>query len=201
MSLLRSRCGWWLFLGLALPLPVWAHGSLPGAGAFFNGLVHPFLAPAHALSLAALGLMVGGPGTTRKAWPAGALLLGLLVGALLARALGDPNTDAALLLLALVCSVMAAFQWPGPRGWATVLAFAVGNAVALGSGDPALRGAERINSLLAGCLGAAVLTAQVAYVVDELVTRRGWQPALIGVRIVSAWMSAITLMLFALSVK
>ena len=106
-----------LLLLLVSPVTAWAHGSIPGANVFYGGFLHPFLAPAHAISLAALALWLGGQGEARKGLLIGGLTLGLLVGALLAGRLGDPNTDLALLLLALAYSLMVAFQWQGPRWW------------------------------------------------------------------------------------
>lgn len=197
----RRLPGWcWLAL-LACPVPALAHGAMPGANVFYNGFLHPFLAPAHALALAALALWVGGQGEARKGLLINALALGLLAGALLAGPLGDPNTDLALLLLALACSLMVAFQWTGPRWWVGSVTFALGAAVALGSGDPSFSGMPRLSLLGGACIGAVILVGQVAFWVDELVVRHRLRPALIAVRIVSSWMSAITLLLVALAVK
>jgi hydrogenase/urease accessory protein HupE len=197
----RRLPGWcWLAL-LACPLPALAHGAIPGANVFYNGFLHPFLAPAHALGLAALALWMGGQGEARKNLLINALATGLLVGALLAGPAGDPNTDPALLLLALACSLMVAFQWTGPRWWAAGVTFALGAAVALGSGDPSFSGMARLSLLGGGCIGAVILVGQIAFWVDELVVRHQLRPVLIAVRIVSSWMSAITLLLVALSLR
>lgn len=197
----RRLPGWWLLALLACPVPALAHGSIPGATVFYNGFLHPFLAPAHALGLAALALWVGGQGEARKGLLINALALGLLVGALLAGPAGDPDTDPALLLLALACSLMVAFQWTGPRWWAGGVTFALGAAVALGSGDPSFSGMARLSLLGGACIGAVILVGQIAFWVDELVVRHQLRPALIGVRIVSSWMSAITLLLVALTLR
>lgn len=190
---------WWLLVLLVSPVSAWAHGSIPGANVFYDGFLHPFLAPAHAVSLAALALWVGGQGEDRKGLLISALTLGLLIGALLAGQLGDPNTDLALLLLALACSLMVAFQWQGPRWWAASVTFSLGAAVALGSGDPAFSGYPRMTLLGGACVGAVILVGQLALWVDELVVRHQLRPALIAVRIVSSWLSAITLLLVALA--
>ncbi len=201
MTGVRHLPGWcWLAL-LACPLPALAHGAIPGANVFYNGFLHPFLAPAHALGLAALALWVGGQGEARKNVLINALAFGLLVGALLAGPAGDPNTDPALLLLALACSLMVAFQWTGPRWWAAGVTFALGAAVALGSGDPSFSGMARLSLLGGACIGAVILVGQIAFWVDELVVRHQLRPALIALRIVSSWMSAITLLLVALSLR
>lgn len=196
----RLSAWWWLAL-LACPVPALAHGSLPGANVFYNGFLHPFLAPAHAIGLVALALWVGGQGEARKELLINALALGLLTGALLAGRLGDPNTDPALLSLALACALMVAFQWTGPRWWAACVTFTLGAFVALGSGDPAFSGTPRFNLLGGACIGAVILFGHIAFWVDELVARRRLRPALIAVRIVSSWMSAITLLLLALAMR
>ena len=197
---MRGHPAWWLLI-LACPLPALAHGSIPGANVFYNGFLHPFLAPAHAISLAALALWLGGQGEARKGLLINALTLGLLAGAMLAGTLGDPNTDLALLVLALACSLMVALQWSGPRWWVACVTFAMGAAVALGSGDPAFSGMQRLTLLGGGCIGAVILVGQIAFWVDELVVRHQLRPALIAVRIVASWMSAISLLLVALAVK
>ncbi len=185
----------------ACPLPALAHGSIPGANVFYNGFLHPFLAPAHAISLAALALWLGSQGEERKGLFINGLAAGLLVGALLSRGLGDPNTDFALLLLALLCSLMVAFQWMGPRWGVVGVASAVGVAVALGSGDPAFSGMPRFTLLGGACIGSVILVGMVAFWVDELVVRQRLRPALIATRIVSSWMSAIALLLVALAAR
>lgn len=197
---MRRHLGWWLLL-LVSPLPALAHGSIPGASVFYNGFLHPFLAPAHAISLAALALWMGGQGEARKGLLINALALGLLAGALLAGTLGDPNTDPALLVLALACSLMVALQWNGPRWWAAGITFALGAAVALGSGDPAFSGMPRLTLLGGGCIGAVILIGQIAFWVDELVVSHRLRAALIAVRIVASWMSAISLLLVALAAR
>jgi hydrogenase/urease accessory protein HupE len=201
VKLKRGLIGWWVLAVLACPLPALAHVSIPGANVFYNGFLHPFLEPAHALSLVALALWVGGQGEERKGLLINSLALGLLVGAVLADILGDPNTDPVLLLLAVACSLMVALQWIGPRWWVASVTFGLGAAVALGSGDPALSGTPRFFSLAGGCIGAVILVGQIAFWVDELISRRRLRPALIALRIVSSWMSAITLLLLALSVR
>ncbi len=199
MGVRSSHPGWWLLVVLVSPVPAWAHGSIPGANVFYDGFLHPFMAPAHAISLAALALWLGGQGEARKGLLIGGLTLGLLAGALLAGSLGDPNTDLALLLLALACSLMVAFQWQGPRWWVASVTFALGAAVALGSGDPAFSGSPRLILIAGACVGAVIFVGQIAFWVDELVVRYRLRPAFIAVRIVSSWLSAITLLLVALA--
>lgn len=205
MTVVRRHLSGWQWLAMLLllggPLPAMAHGSIPGATVFYNGFLHAFLAPAHALSLVALALWGGGQGEARKGLLINALALGLVAGALLAGALGDPNTDPVLLSLALVCSLMVALQWVGPRWWLACVAFAVGAAVALGSGDPAFTGMRRLSLLGGAGVGAVILFGQIAFWVDELVVRHRFRAALVAVRIVSSWMSAITLLLVALAVR
>ena len=186
---------------LACPLPALAHGSMPGVNVFHAGFLHPFLAPAHAVGLAALALWVGGQGEARKGLVINALALGLLAGALGAGPLGDPGTDPLLLLLALVCSLMVALQWTGPAWWVGGVTFAMGAAVAMGSGDPAIGGVPRLNLLGGACIGAVILVGQIAFWIDELVGRHRLRPVRVAVRIASSWMSAISLLLFTLSVR
>lgn len=203
MTAKASLAGWrWgVLVLLACPLPVLAHGSMPGVNNFHAGFLHPFLAPAHAVGLAALALWMGGQGEARKGLLIGALALGLLAGALGAGPLGDPGTDPLLLLLALACSLMVALQWAGPRWWASGVTFAVGAAVALGSGDTAFSGVPRLNLLGGASIGAVLLVGQIAFWVDELVVRHRLHAVKVAVRIASSWMSAISLLLFTLSVR
>jgi urease accessory protein len=51
--------------------PASAHSPVKGIGTFYNGMLHPYLVPAHLLVLLALGLMIGqhAPGSSRYSLP------------------------------------------------------------------------------------------------------------------------------------
>lgn len=181
------------------PAAAWAHGSIPGANQFYIGFLHPLLAPAHLLALVALGLALGIGGEGRKAWTVQALAAGLVAGGLLSLPLGDPNTDALLFALAVLLSLLIAFQRLGPRGTLATLALLVGLAVGLGSGDPVFTTAQRFIAVGGSVVGALIVAGQVGFWVEMLVKHAPQQGARIGVRIVSAWLVAITTLLLAMT--
>jgi fumarate reductase subunit D len=77
----------------------------------------------------------------------------------------------------------------------------VGLAIGLGSGDVSLHGGQRVAALVGSVLGALLLLAELALVV-EAVLQRWPHPALrIGLRVVGSWLIACALLMVALALK
>ena len=81
------------------------------------------------------------------------------------------------------------------------IGMAIGLAVGLGSGDSALHGSARIGTLVGSFLGALILVAEVALLVESQVQRRNIAALRIGLRIVASWITACALLMLALSWK
>ena len=178
-----------------------AHGLIPGANQFYVGLLHPLLAPAHLLALLTLGLALGRGGDSRRDPSVLTLIAGLVAGTLLSAPLGDPGTDAALLALAVGCALLTAGNRLGPRWLLAALAGAVGLAVGLGSGDPAFTPQQRWVTMGGSLVGALVIAGHTGFWTEALTALRRLTHAVTAVRIGAAWLAAITLMLFGLTLR
>lgn len=174
----------------------WAHGEIKGVGAFYSGVLHPFISPAHLIALIALGLLFGQRGVLASRQAMGALVAALALGLWLSLRLhGLPEPDPLLLTLGMLLglSVVLARPWPV---WALVpLAALVGLAVGLGSAPDGMAPAQRTAALVGTWVGATLCTACLAGVVHPL--HRPW--ARVGVRVLASWLSASALLVLTLA--
>ena len=91
--------------------PALAHMPFQGIGGFYGGLLHPVLVPAHALSLVALGLLIGQQSDRRIV----SIIFTLALAAgLIAIALAIEETPAGNVLLGNACRTLAARSLPVP---------------------------------------------------------------------------------------
>lgn len=199
MTLPRAAQAGLIALAALSPMAALAHGAIPGATPFYVGLLHPLLAPAHVLTLLALGLYLGRVDEPRKAVAIWALALGLVLGGLLTLPAADPDTDRGLLPLALTCAVLVAAGRTGPAGLVAALCGLAGLMVGLGSGDPGFDPWQRFLTIGGSVVGALLITGQLAFWAELL----GRQPriahgAAIGQRILGGWLVAISLLMLVL---
>lgn len=175
----------------------WAHGEIKGVGAFYSGVLHPFMSPAHLIALVALGLLFGqrGVGASRPAM--GALAAALVPGLWLSlRLQGLPEPDPWLLALGTVLGLGVVLARPWPT-WALVtLAALAGLAVGLGSAPDGMAPAQRAAALAGTFVGATLCTACLAGAVHPL--RKPW--ARVGVRVLASWLSASALLVLTLGI-
>lgn len=174
----------------------WAHGEIKGVGAFYSGVLHPFISPAHLIALLTLGLLFGQRGVVASRHAMAALLAAMALGLWLSlRLQGLPEPDPLLLGLGtlLGLSVVLARPWPT---WALVpLAALAGLSVGLGSAPDGMAPAQRSAALMGTLVGASLCTACLAGLVHHL--RRPW--ALVGVRVVGSWLSASAILVLTLA--
>ncbi|MEY4748339.1 MAG: hypothetical protein RIQ60_553 [Pseudomonadota bacterium] len=195
---LRLAAG--LLLAL-LALPAAAHGTLPGINQFYNGVLHPLLAPAHLLALLALALMAGQQTLRPRPWEHIGLGLGMAAGALAAAAAGDPDTDRWLWCATLWVGAGVALARPQPRVLRALVGLVAGVAIGLGSADVALRGASRVAALLGSYVGAMIFVAYAALAVELLLGRCTGAVPRIGLRVLASWISACALLMLALAFR
>ena len=192
--------------GLAtLPSAAAAHGAIPGIEGFYVGLLHPFTTPGQLLALLALGAMLGQAaggnpaGKSGRAWAAFALaaVAGILVG--LAQPARFPP-EPPLLVLAAVAATLAALL---PAGFPpATLALCVGAGVLLGlaslpdPGPPLALAVTLAGSFVGANLALLYATGTVAWLRSRL--DRRW--ARTGLRIVAAWIAAISTLMAALAI-
>lgn len=181
----------------ALPAgAAWAHGEIKGVGAFYSGVLHPYISPAHLIALIALGLLFGQRGVRASRQAMGALMAALGLGLWLSlRLSGLPEPDPLLLVLGSLfgLSVVMARQWPA---WVLVpLSALAGLAVGLGSAPDGMAPAQRSAALVGTLIGATLCTACLAGMVHHL--HRPW--TLVGVRVVGSWLSASAILVLTLA--
>jgi hydrogenase/urease accessory protein HupE len=162
-------------------------------GGFFDGLLDPFLATAHAVALLALGLTVGQQ--KRWRWPLLMLALGLIGGlATLASGAGETPANTVLLATAGAAGLAAAIARPLPAFAAAALTLVAGAAIGLDS-PPRVFSIQAANAALLGtALAAFSAVAAVAAIVawmDRGVMR-------IGPRVAGSWVTASAILVLAL---
>jgi hydrogenase/urease accessory protein HupE len=178
-----------------------AHGTIPGINQFYNGVMHPFLAPAHLLSLLALALLAGQQGLRPRPFEIIGLAGGYIIGAAAAFMAGDPDTDACLWALTLCAGAGVALARTQPRWLRVATGGLIGLAIGLGSADVSLHEGKRIAALLGAGFGAMVLIAYASLAVDALTRRIDLPAARIGIRVVASWLIACAVLMLALAWK
>ncbi len=158
-----------------------------------GGLLHPLAAPAHVLTLLAIGLLIGQQRSPLV--PLAAFLAGLVAG-LSALALAVATTSAANLVLAAaaVSGLLVVLARPLPAFVSAPLAAIAGIALGLDSPPTAISIAAAIATLIGTGIGASLAVAIVAAGTSYLT--RAWQQ--IGVRILGSWIAASAILVLAL---
>jgi hydrogenase/urease accessory protein HupE len=172
-----------------------AHSPIKGIGAFYNGMLHPLLVPAHLLALIAVGLLIGqnAPRGSRAALPAFAIALAI---ALLAGALGVPPIPELLLpILALVCGLAVALSAPIGVAVPVAAAAVAGLLVGLDSLPEDMAGRAFWLSLAGTGTGAFLSVTYIGGLAAWL--DRPWQK--IGVRVLGSWTAASAILVIALT--
>lgn len=188
-----KRRAWALGLLLASPALAWAHSPVPGLGRFYNGMLHPVLAPAALIALVALGLLIGQRSLVRSRGPVLAFVAMLALGLVAGSQWPGLNADTALLLLGLLSAGCALAAWPPPHLALLLLAGCSGMAAGLGLADMAV-GAGRWVVIAGTWLGAAFLALGVAAIAE--LSHRAWQR--IATRVVASWLAASALLVLGL---
>lgn len=180
-----------IFLGGGA-VPARAHSPVPGVGEFYNGMLHPLLAPAQLVTLLALGLVVGqhAPKSSNIALPA---FVFVLVAALATPT--PPVSEITLLYLALACGLAAVLAFDagaiGPAVFAVVVAAIIGNTV-----NADIPPEQPLWLLRAGsALGATLLL--IFFGGLAAILKRRWNA--LAIRILGSWVAAVALMIIALS--
>lgn len=175
---------------------LWAHTPIKNVASFYNGFLHPFLVPAHLLTLLALGFLFGQQGTD-KAQSAIFVFLGATVSGLLAIGLFNitPNVETLLLLTAIVLGLLVAFkrEFPLPAYW--VLAALTGLMLGLDSVQDAYSGKQKMAALLGSGVGI-YLGLLYAAVFAQRLQKQHWQQTMI--RILGSWIAASALLTLTL---
>jgi urease accessory protein len=175
-----------------VPEGAWAHAIL-GVTGFPGGLLHPLLAEAHFLSIAALALLIG-----QQQWPhrvqiayAAALVAGL--GAIAMAYVPDFAEDG-VLVFGGVAGLLVALARPLPWALGVLLAAALAAVQALDSPPEAITLAEANLTLLGTAISAVTVLVVLARIAS--LPHQAWQK--IAVRILGSWIAACAILVLAL---
>jgi urease accessory protein len=170
-----------------------AHEFVEGAG-FLNGFLHPLFVPAHALCVAAFGLMVG---QQNHPFSLSALFLAALIAGMLLIVFAIFPVDMipiVLLASGAAAGLLTAAAYPLPWIIPAVVLAAGGSALIIDSVPSVVSKTDTILALAGTAFTATLAVAVLAYAAATLT--RDWQR--IGVRIVGSWAAASALLVLAL---
>lgn len=189
------RATWPLaFVGLLLSDTAMAHSFIPGASSFVNGLVHPFVIPAHVISILMLGMFVGQHGSGAMKWSLAAFMLSVITGLLLTLWWSNVQLQILILVACVLLGLAVAIARPLRLAWLVGIIVVVGLMLGLDSPQSELPGRERMAALFGTLLGCFFSLVYIAAITEIL--QRQWQK--IGVRILGSWGAASALMVLTL---
>jgi hydrogenase/urease accessory protein HupE len=182
-------------LAVGLPDPAVAHAVIEGLNSFQGGLLHPVLEPAHALSLVALGLMVGQQRAPHRT-PLMFAFAGALLAAILLVVFAFAVTEAGTVLLACggLAGLLVALARPLPIALTGALIVVAGLALELDSVPAIISTQDTLLALGGTALGAWLALMFVAG--STLAPKREWQR--IGVRVLGSWAAASVILVLTL---
>ena len=180
--------------GLFMPGVAMAHSFIPGAGSFVNGLVHPFVIPAHIIGIVMLGMFVGQHGSQAMKWPLAAFMLSVIAGLLFSIVWQWSLLQLLILVTCTLLGLAVAIARQLPLSWLAVLVAVVGLMLGLDSPQAGLIGRERLAAFFGTLLGCFFGLVYVAAITEIL--NRPWQK--IGIRVLGSWGAASALMVLAL---
>ena len=160
--------------------------------AFAEGLVSPFLIPAHAIVLIALGLLIGQQPSRRSL---SAYIAGLAGGSVaVAAAFASVYSSEAVYALAALAGLLVAAAVRLPAAIPIVVAAAIGFAIAFDSAPVVFSVRAAVAMQLGTFVAASVYVAAAAAIAGALT--QTWQR--IGMRIVGSWVAASAILALAL---
>ncbi len=163
------------------------------AQVFLAGLLHPLLAPAHALALIGLAALAGS--AKRRGGNVAAFALGIVGGLVaVARGIGETPANDVLLAAAAICGLATA-ALPHVPAWIAVLsALVVGAAIGLDSPPEVISLRDAVLMLAGVGCGGILAFAFLAAIAAE--AARLWQG--VPLRVAGSWIAAIAVLVLAL---
>ena len=178
-----------------LPSSAVAHSPVPGIAGFYTGVLHPLSTPGQLLSLLSLGLMLGFRWPQWFGWAALAFAVSCLLGICLGQLGFVPNwSELVLLVLAALAAALAALY---PSGYfvaflvfSSVCGFLIG---VLSTPDPGPLN-DTIITLAGSFVGANIVLIYASGGIGSLQERFTQQWMHVGLRVVAAWIAAISVL-------
>lgn len=186
--------------GCLLSIDALAHSPFPGIKGFYTGLLHPISSPEQVLALLAVGIMLG------LRWPgwfkipflifAAATFFGILLGQFdFSRAFVEPM----LLLVAVIAATLSALYPPGVFALSVILASITGTMIGLLSTPDSGSLTATIVTLFGSFIGANLALLYISSSIGWFKDRFKGQWSRIGIRIVAAWLAAISVLMASLA--
>jgi len=165
---------------------------------FLQGLQHPFLTPAHLITLIALGVLLGQQ-AKRNGYSALLTFIAFVLASLVSTRFFriDINAEIILLSLAGLMGVLTAIKLSLPNSITLIFAIIMGGLIGIDSAPVIIPGlkAAKVYADMAGTLVSASLILISISLLSQLINKL-WQG--IALRIIGSWVFASALMVLAL---
>ena len=183
-----------MLAGWLVPTAAAAHGSVPGVGAFYAGLLHTLLVPEELLLLASCGLMLGSLGQHASRTGLASLSIGLTLGLVMSEIAMVPAQTTSVLLIGTttLAALAVALAVRMPRLPLVVVLLCGGVALGLDAAPDMLRLPDRLVAAAATIVSASTFAAMAAAAVFGLNGRL----ARLAYRIAGSWLAAIGILYF-----
>lgn len=190
-----------LLLGASLAAPdlAFAHTPVQGIANFYNGLMHPFIVPAHLLLGIATGLFIGQKGMKENQVAIAVFAAAALAGLITAWFAVVGELGLFILGGAAIIGLLVAANLPAAPYWCSLVTALVGLFLGMDSTQEALSGQDKFVSFLGTALGISMLLLYPMSLADYLYQKKPWHK--IGVRIVGSWVAASSLLVLTLSLS
>ncbi|MDK3071479.1 HupE/UreJ family protein [Sedimentitalea sp. JM2-8] len=176
--------------------PAHAHSPIPGIKGFYTGLLHPFSTPSQVLLTIGLGLLAGGFATETERYRLVVFPISGIVGLVVAPDIAE--LDAAMFAAAFAACALAALVPGRLHVLAVVLVAAGGFLIGVASipDDGPVR--DRLFTMSGSIVGASIGLLYLAGISLAIRERYTWPWVGIAFRVLSAWLGAISLLMFSL---
>jgi urease accessory protein len=177
------------------PSVAWAHTAIKGIGGFYNGLLHPFVVPAHLLSLLAIALLMGQQDRETAGRNFVGFALAFPAGLIIANLGVKLPFEYLPMAVAAVLGLAVAAKPPIPAFFIYIAAMATAFVVGWDSptDEPGIPAASLFG--FGVTLGAFYIVIMVTAL--TLARKRPWQG--IAVRVAGSWIAASSVMILALA--
>jgi urease accessory protein len=187
-----------LWILFTTPGTAFAHSSVQGFDHFLHGFIHPVFVATHLLLLIALGLFYGQQGVRACLIAIKAFLLSAAIGLAASWFSIEVKVDSLILGEAVIIGLLVATRPSLHWVWCSGLGVAAGILLGLDSTQAILSAMDRLVVLFGTLVGISLLLLySVAFA--NYFNSKHWQR--IGIRIIGSWISAIALLMLALSLS
>jgi urease accessory protein len=187
-----------LWILFTTPGSAFAHSSVQGFNHFLHGFIHPIFVATHLLLLIALGLFYGQQGVKACLIAIKAFLLSAAIGLAASWFVIEGNIDLLILGEAVIIGLLVATRPSIHWVWCSGIGIVAGILLGLDSNQETLSAMDRVVVLFGTLVGVSLLLLY-SVVFANYFNSKHWQR--IGIRIIGSWISAIALLMLALSIS